>query len=59
MQDPEKVIRAASDSLHNVVSIRDFMVAVQVGAETAVTMLDEIERKLLESIRALDEDFDR
>jgi hypothetical protein len=59
MQDPEKVIRAASDSLRTVVSVRDFLTAVQVGAETAITMLDEVETKLLAAVRALNEDFDR
>jgi hypothetical protein len=33
--------------------------AVQVGAETAVGMLDGVEGKLLEAIKAINEDFER
>jgi hypothetical protein len=47
-------LRAAR--LRNVVSIRDFLLAVQVGSETAVGMLDKIEGKLLEVLEAINED---
>jgi hypothetical protein len=42
--------------LRNVVSVRDFLLAVQVGSETAVGMLDKIEGKLLEVLEAINED---
>jgi hypothetical protein len=58
-QDREKILQAAADSLRSVVSIRDFMTAVMVGSETAIGMLDEVERKLLEAVRAINEDHDR
>jgi hypothetical protein len=45
MTDHEQALRAARDSLRNVVSIRDFLLAVQVGSETAVAMLDKTERR--------------
>jgi hypothetical protein len=35
MTDHEQALKAARDSLRNVVSIRDFLLAVQVGSETA------------------------
>jgi hypothetical protein len=41
MNDRARMLNAAADSLRNVVSIRDFMTAVQVGAEIAVGMLDD------------------
>jgi len=59
MTDREKTLQAVTDSLRNVVSIRDFLVAVQVGAETAVEMLDKIENKLIEAMEAINEDFGR
>jgi hypothetical protein len=52
-------LQAVTDSLRNVVSIRDFLIAVQVGAETAVGMLDQIENKLIEALEQLNEDFGR
>jgi hypothetical protein len=56
MTDHEQALRAARDSLRNVVSIRYFLLAVQVGSETAVGMLDKIEGKLLEVLEAINED---
>jgi hypothetical protein len=56
MNDREKLLEATADSLRNVVSIRDFLLAVQVGSETAVGMLDKIEGKLLEVLEAINED---
>jgi hypothetical protein len=58
-RDREKILQAATDSLRSVVSIRDFLTACQVGCEVAVGMLDEVERKLLEAVRAINEDHDR
>ena len=52
-------LRAARDSLRNVVSIRDFLLAVQVGSETAVAMLDKVESKILEVLETLNEDLER
>ena len=57
MNDHEKLIEAATHSLRSVVSIRDFLTAVQVGAETAIGMLDAVEVKLMEAVRAINEDF--
>jgi hypothetical protein len=55
----EQALRAARDSLRNVVSIRDFLLAVQVGSETAVAMLDKTESRLLEVLETLNEDYGR
>jgi hypothetical protein len=55
----DTALRAARDSLRNVVSIRDFLLAVQVGSETAVAMLDKVENKILEVLETLNEDFER
>jgi hypothetical protein len=57
MTDHEQALKAARDSLHNVVSIRDFLLAVQVGAETAVGMLDKVESRLLEAMEAINKDY--
>jgi hypothetical protein len=59
MTDHEQALRAARDSLRNVVSIRDFLLAVQVGSETAVAMLDKVESKILEVLETLNEDLER
>jgi Na+-transporting methylmalonyl-CoA/oxaloacetate decarboxylase beta subunit len=56
MTEHEQALRAARDSLRNVVSIRDFLLAVQVGSKTAVAMLDKVESKLLEVLEAINED---
>jgi hypothetical protein len=56
MTDHEEALKAAGDSLHSVVSIRDFLTAVQVGSQTAVDMLDKVENKILEVLEALNED---
>jgi hypothetical protein len=53
------MLNAAADSLRTVVSIRDFLTAVQVGAEVAVSMLDDIENRLLEVTKIINEDFGR
>ena len=50
------VLAAAADSLREVHSIRDFLVAVQVGSQTAVGMLDEIEAALIKILRTVNED---
>jgi hypothetical protein len=57
MTDNEQALKAARDSLRNVVSIRDFLLAVQVGSETAVGMLDKVESKILEVLETLNEDY--
>ena len=56
MSDHEQALKAARDSLRNVVSIRDFLLAVQVGSATAVDMLDKVESKILEVLDTLNED---
>jgi hypothetical protein len=53
MTDHEQARRAARHSLRNVVSIRDFLLAVQVGSETAVAMLDKIESKSFEVLEVI------
>jgi hypothetical protein len=50
MTDHEQALRAARHSLRNVVSIRDFLLAVQVGSETAFAMLDKVESKILRGV---------
>jgi hypothetical protein len=55
--DHEQALKAARDSLHSVVSIRDFLTAVQVGSQTAVDMLDKVESKILEVLQTLNEDY--
>jgi hypothetical protein len=57
--DHEEALRAARDSLRNVVSIRDFLLAVRVGSEVAIGMLDAVENKILEVLETLNEDFER
>ena len=47
-------LRAAR--LRNVVSIRDFLLAVQVGSETAVAILDKVESKILAVLEVINED---
>jgi hypothetical protein len=37
MTDHEHALQAARDSLRNVVSIRDFLLAVEIGSQTAIT----------------------
>jgi len=55
MSERERLLEATADSLRNVVSIRDFLIAVQVDTETAVGMLDKIEHKLIEAMAAINE----
>ncbi|OLB78051.1 MAG: hypothetical protein AUI16_04410 [Alphaproteobacteria bacterium 13_2_20CM_2_64_7] len=57
MTDHEQALQAARDSLRNIVSIRDFLLAVEVGSQTAVAMLDKTESKLLEVLEAINENY--
>jgi hypothetical protein len=57
--DHEQALRAARDSLRNVVSIRDFLLASRSPAKTAVAMLDKVESKILEVLKTLNEDLER
>jgi hypothetical protein len=60
MTDHEQaMLRAARESLRDVTSIRDFLVAVQVGSQTAIDMLDTVENKILEVLQTLNEDYGR
>jgi hypothetical protein len=59
MTEREKLLEATADSLRNVVSIRDFLIAVHTGAEIAIGMLDEIEGKILEAVKTINEDYRR
>jgi hypothetical protein len=40
-------------------ALRDFLVAVQTGAQVAISMLDDIEGALLHVLRTVDEDTAR
>jgi hypothetical protein len=53
MTDHEKLLEATTDSLHSVVSIRDYLIAAKTGAEIAVGMLDKIENRLIEALEAI------
>jgi hypothetical protein len=52
----EQTLNACRDSLHEVASIRDFVLAIKVGSTVAVDMLDKIENKLVEVLASLNED---
>jgi hypothetical protein len=59
MADPihaRTILAAATDSLRDVHSIRDFLVAVATGSQVAITMLDEIEAALVRILRSVNED---
>ena len=47
---------AITQSLRDVTSIRDFAAAVEVGAKMVHGMLDDVEAKLLDILRAVGED---
>jgi hypothetical protein len=47
---------AITQSLRDVTSIRDFTAAVEGGAKVAHGMLDDVEAKLLDILRAVGED---
>ena len=49
------ILAAATDSMRDVHSLRDFVVAVEVGAKTTVTMLDDIEAALIKILRTVNE----
>jgi hypothetical protein len=59
MTDKHAALEAITASLREVVSIRDFLAAVEVGAQVAHTMLDNVEGKLLEILNAIDRDGER
>jgi hypothetical protein len=54
--DARAVLAAATDSVRDIHSLRDFLTAVQVGSQTAITMLDDIEAALLRILRTVNED---
>jgi hypothetical protein len=56
MTDREKVLGAVTESLRTVTSVRDFLVAVQVGSKVADEMLDAAERDLLDALVGLNKD---
>jgi len=56
MTDKRLALSAIADSLRDIHSINDFLVAAKVGAETAIGMLDDVERKLLHALKAINED---
>jgi hypothetical protein len=53
--DARGILAAATDSMRDVHSLRDFVVAVEVGAKTTVTMLDDIEAALIKILRTVNE----
>jgi uncharacterized protein (DUF1778 family) len=56
MSDLDKrQILAAAASLRNVTSIRDFIVAVQSGAQVALDMLDQMENSLVEVLEKIED----
>ena len=50
------VLATTTDSLRDVHSLRDFIIAVEVGAKTATAMLDDIERSLMRILRSVNQD---
>jgi hypothetical protein len=58
MMDPTTrgILGAAADSLRDVHSLRDFLSAVHVGSQTAIGMLDDVERSLMRILRTVDRD---
>jgi len=56
MTDKRLALSAIADSLRDIHSINDFLIAAKVGAETAIGMLDDVERKLLHGLKAINED---
>jgi hypothetical protein len=54
--DARQILASATDSLRDVHSIRDFTIAVKVGADVACAMLDDIEKALLRILRRVNED---
>jgi hypothetical protein len=52
------ILAAATDSLKDACGLRDFCVAVRAGAEVAIGMLDDVEKRLLEILRRVNEDAD-
>jgi hypothetical protein len=49
-------LAAATDSLRDIHSIRDFIIAAGTGAKIATGMLDDIEKALLRILRTVNED---
>jgi hypothetical protein len=59
MMDPHEsrqILAAATDSLRDIHSIRDFIIAAGTGAKIATGMLDDIEKALLRILRTVNED---
>jgi hypothetical protein len=59
MMDPveaREILGAATASLKDCCSLRDFVIAVKTGSEVACTMLDDIERRMIEVLRRVNED---
>jgi parvulin-like peptidyl-prolyl isomerase len=54
--DKNTALEAVTASLRDVTSIRDFTAAVEVGAKVAHGMLDDVEAKLLDIMRTVNED---
>lgn len=57
MTDREKLLDVTADSLRNVTSIRDFLIAVETGAKIAIGMLDKTEDRLIQALEQIDQDY--
>jgi hypothetical protein len=54
--DARGILAAATDSVRDVHSLRDFIIAVKTGSEVAVAMLDDVEKALIKILRTVNED---
>jgi hypothetical protein len=54
--DTRDILDAATDSLKDIHSLRDFVIAVEVGAKTAIGMLDDVEAALMRILATVHED---
>jgi hypothetical protein len=56
MIDNTKILAVVTESLSTVNSVRDFLIAVQVGSKVADEMLEAAERDLLDALVGLNKD---
>jgi hypothetical protein len=54
--DTRQILAAATASLRDVHSIRDYTIAVEVGSKVAISMLDDIEKALVKILRTVNAD---
>jgi hypothetical protein len=58
MDNKRAVLEAITGSLREITSIRDFVAAVEVGGKVAGDMLTDVEAKLLDVMRSINEERD-